>query len=825
MPFARDLHRHGDRLGVVAPDGTRLTYRQLASRVSTVAARLGTERRLVLIAAANHVEPLVTYLAALRGGHPVLLVAADDRHHLDTLISAYDPDVVLGRAGDGWRLQERRPGTAHSPHPQLALLLSTSGSTGSPKLVRLSADNLQANAASIAEYLGIRDTDRAVTSLPMHYCYGLSVINSNLVRGAALLLTDDSVVDRSFWDTVRAYRATSLHAVPYTFDLLDSVGFERMDLSGLRYVTQAGGRLAPDRVRRYAELAERGGWRLFVMYGQTEATARMAYLPPELVAAHPGAIGIPIPGGSFSLSPTEDPDEGELIYRGPNVMLGYARRPADLALGRTVDALPTGDIARRTPDGLYEIVGRRNRYTKLFGLRIDLAHVERVLEDSGMSAACTGSDDALIIAVLSPQDAAPVVDLVRTRFGLPASCVRVCRVAEFPRLTSGKIDYPAVSRLASAPSARSRPAPPRTIRQAFARVLNRTEITDDATFVSLGGDSLSYVQMSIELEKILGRVPDGWHTMPVHRLERLRPSAKVLPAAASLDTSIVLRALAITLIVGTHVGLLHVFGGAHLLLVIAGWSFARFLLAPEQPTGAVNRILRTGVRIAVPAALWLGFRAAVTDDVTVGNVLLVNGFLGQGTWGYWFVEVLPQILVVLAVVFAMPAVRRLERRHGFAVALVALVVAIGVCLATVRLGELLERDMTIQGVLWLFVLGWLAQRATTSSRKLVVLAIALTLVPSFFGDPVRELVVLAGLVLLLLVPRIPAPRHLARLLGMVAGASLYIYLTHYAIFPDLLRHLSPLVVLVISLVVGIVSWLVAQRCASIPSRLRRRRVA
>lgn len=340
VPFARDLSRHGDRLALVAPDGTPITYRELADRVAAMGQRLGPERRLVLVAASNDVEPLVTYLAALSAGHPVLLTA-DER--VESLIAAYDPDVVLHTG----RLRERRTGTAHELHPELALLLSTSGSTGSPKLVRLSAENLQSNAAAIAGYLGIRDADRAVTSLPLHYCYGLSVVNSNLLRGAGLLLTGDSVVDESFWTRVREWRATSLHGVPYTFDLLDAIGFERMDLPSLRYVTQAGGRLAPDRVRAYANLADRRGWRLFVMYGQTEATARMAYLPPELAASQPAAVGVPIEGGSFELA------DGELIYRGPNVMLGYAEHPADLALGRTVDALATGDLARRTPDGLY----------------------------------------------------------------------------------------------------------------------------------------------------------------------------------------------------------------------------------------------------------------------------------------------------------------------------------------------------------------------------------------------------------------------------------------------------------------------------------------
>ncbi|HEV2781786.1 MAG TPA: AMP-binding protein [Actinophytocola sp.] len=791
VPFARDLWLHGDRLAVVAPDGTSLTYRELADRVSDVAARLGAERRLVHVTATNDVEPLVTYLAALQGGHPVLL-AADE-----SVISRYDPDVVLRPHGAGWDLDRRRPGTAHTLHPELAVLLSTSGSTGSPKLVRLSADNLQANAASIASYLDIRDTDRAIASLPVHYCYGLSVVNSNLLRGAAVVLTHESVVDNRFWDTVRRHRATSLHGVPYTFELLDTVGFDRMELPSLRYVTQAGGRLDPGRVRRYAELGRARGWRFFVMYGQTEATARMAYLPPELAASRPAAIGVPIPDGSFSLAP-----DGELIYRGPNVMLGYAERPADLALGRTVAELSTGDIARRAPDGLYEIVGRKSRFLKLFGLRIDLAQVERALESAGVTAACAGTDDALIVAAVRPRDPDRIRSMVSARCGLPAGRVRVVPVAALPRLPTGKMDHPAIERLGTADPAR--PAGRRTVRAAFARVLHRDDIPDDATFVSLGGDSLSYVRMSIELDKALGFVPDGWPNLPVARLERLRRQRGPFRA---METNIVLRALAIILIVCTHVELFSIYGGAHLLLVVAGYSFARFGLSGVDD-GVTGRILRSGTRIAVPAMLWLTFRAAVTEDVGLTNVLLINNYLTLGTAGYWFIEALVGALLLLSLLFAIPAVRRFERRHRFAFAASALLVALLFRVPDDPATAFNERDMSTHSVLWFLVLGWLAHRATAPIQQAFVVTMGVVLLPDHFEDPIREGVVLAGLVLLLFVPRLSAPKPMAGTIAQIANASLYIYLTHYAVFPALSGHLPPLVIVAVALVVGIgAAWL------------------
>lgn len=225
MAFVADLARYGDAVAVLGAEGP-VAYADLAARVGAVADRLGTTRCLVLLEARNTLDSLVGYLGALHGGHPVLVVPADRRAELDELVAHYDPDVVLA----GGRLDERRPGTAHALHPDLALLLSTSGTTGSPKLVRLSAANLQANAESIAKALGIRDTDRAATTLPLSYCYGLSVVHSHLLRGAGLVLTDLSVVEPAFWELFRAARGTTLTGVPATFELLDRVGFAGLDL-------------------------------------------------------------------------------------------------------------------------------------------------------------------------------------------------------------------------------------------------------------------------------------------------------------------------------------------------------------------------------------------------------------------------------------------------------------------------------------------------------------------------------------------------------------------------------------------------------------------
>ncbi|UQX04139.1 AMP-binding protein [Streptomyces sp. RerS4] len=817
VPFARGLAAHGDRTAVVMADGT-VTFRALAARVAETVHRLGPERRLILLVGANTLDALVVHLAALAAGHPVLLVPGDHPEAVQSLIDAYDPDVVARPDGAQWTIQERRAVSAHTLHPDLALLLSTSGSTGSPKLVRLSHDNIQANAASIAQYLDIRDTDRAATTLPLHYCYGLSVVHSHLLRGAALILTDLSVADSRFWELFRTARGTTFAGVPYTFDLLDRVGFADMDLPHLRYVTQAGGRMAPRQVERYAALGRDAGWDLFVMYGQTEATARMAYLPPHLAETHPEAAGIPIPGGSFRLRRLpEHPEEntGELVYSGPNVMLGYAHTPHDLRLGRTVDELRTGDIARLTPDGVYEIIGRRGRFVKILGLRIDPAQVESMLARHGVTALCTGDDDALAIVAVGAVGAHDpevrrIRRLVTGECGLPAPAVRVHLLADLPRLPSGKPDYRAVRVLGRQDAATGAADTATTTNveeresgtgaeddlcRLYARILDRPDVTPDSSFVSLGGDSLSYVEMSLHLEERLGRLPADWHTTPIRDL--LTPERVAAPGRRSLETSVALRAMAIFCIVGSHIHVFGIKGGAHLLLALAGYNFARFHLTTAERRVRVRRI-RTGIaRVALPSMAWIGFALLFSDDYTWANLLLLDGVLGPDDhktgMHFWFIEALVYILIAAIALVGLPAVDRLERRFPY-----------GLPLAIAALGLLTRYDLLglpdrtrmpdAVTVFWLFALGWAAAKARTTRQRLVVSAAALTTVPGFFsGDYIREVIVIASFTLLVWVPSLPSRERINQLAGLLASSSLYIYLTHWQIFPLLegfSRHLA-----------------------------------
>ncbi|WP_404338489.1 AMP-binding protein [Sphingomonas sp. MMS12-HWE2-04] len=553
-----DLRAHGARPALFADDRT-VSYAELADLVDAAAGRRGDARELIFLEARNTVESIVEYCASLQRGDPVFLFGAD-QPGLAELVARYAPDRVIA-----WTVAVTAA-EAVAPHVErplagpLAVLLSTSGTTGSPKLVKLSADAVGANARAIADYLGLTPDDRAMTSLKYNYSFGMSVVNSHLATGGALILTDELVTNPGFWDQARRHGATSFSGVPYSFEMLAKQGDGWAALDTLRHVAQAGGRLEPALVRHFAALGAERGWRFFVMYGQTEAGPRMAYLPPERAATHADYIGRPIPGGTFDLIDGEGAlvpgeGEGELVFRGPSVMMGYAIEPADLASEAQLDRLATGDIARRDAQGLYRIVGRVARFVKPFGLRINLDEVQADARETFADAMATGDDTGLVVATESGDASARSGLQTRLceRYKLPPYAVTVIVLTAIPRLANGKTDYRRIlegarGTGAAAPSG-GRRGPIEILTSAsfyrrawseglailgfgkpgwgsvaeiFAMFVGGYVPGAENSFRDQGGDSLSYIQVALALEDYLGHLPDDWEGMTIGDLEEAR---------------------------------------------------------------------------------------------------------------------------------------------------------------------------------------------------------------------------------------------------------------------------------------------------------------
>ena len=445
-------------------DVCAVTYQELgeeAERISACAA----PRSLVFLLARNSPAAIAGYVGFVQNGIvPVMIDAALDAGLLTALRAAYRPGYawvpaecagVFGTAREILRkdeyvlldLEEKSPFPLHD---DLALLMTTSGSTGSPKLVRQSCENLKANTASIVEYLHLDAAERAVTNLPLHYVYGLSILNTHLAVGASVVVTEKTLFDRSFWQLMRDKEVTSFSGVPYTYAMLKRLRFFRMDLPALRTLTQAGGKLDPELHSEFAAYADAHGKKFVVMYGAAEATARMGYLPPQDALEKVGAMGITIPGGRFALVDeagaeiTAADTVGELVYYGANVTLGYAESGADLARGdERHGRYETGDLARRDADAYYTVVGRKRRFLKMFGKRTNLQEVEHILRQQfgDIEVACAGVDDHLYIFVTQETLAFEVVPFLSAKLGLHHTAFAAKCIAEIPKNPAGKTVY------------------------------------------------------------------------------------------------------------------------------------------------------------------------------------------------------------------------------------------------------------------------------------------------------------------------------------------------------------------------------------------------
>lgn len=475
-----DFKKYGNNIAITDDSYTNVTYDELDRMSREIADKAGG-RCLVVVFCENTIGSLIGYTAFLNNGIvPLMLSAHLETELRDALLKTYQPKYVwlpvkmadwLASSDTVWLEKSGHSNSAdcvlcvydyclirtsyrrqYPLYDNLALLLTTSGSTGSPKFVRQSYSNIRANTNSIVAYLKLNETERAITTLPMNYTYGLSIINTHLMVGATLLITDKAIMQKDFWEFFQAAGATSFGGVPYTYETLKKLRFMHMELPALKTMTQAGGKLTPELHEEFARYARDNGKQFIVMYGQCEATARMGYLPADQAVRRRGSMGIAIPGGRFTLTDadgnliTEPYVTGELVYEGDNVTLGYAECGEDLIKGdERGGVLWTGDMAQFDEDGYYYIVGRKKRFLKIYGNRVNLDEIDRLIkaEFSGIDCASAGVDDHMYIFLMRQDERAAyaIRKFIAHKTGIHPTAFQTVLVDEVPKSDSGKILY------------------------------------------------------------------------------------------------------------------------------------------------------------------------------------------------------------------------------------------------------------------------------------------------------------------------------------------------------------------------------------------------
>lgn len=461
MSFYDKLLIYKDNIAATTDTDESISYGDISSFADEIYSYID-HRCLIFCLCENSIGSLCGYVSFLKNRVVPFLVDKDlDEQLFLLLINTYQPEYLWVPDNKNivnhgipifskynYTLYKIDINKKYELNSELALLLTTSGSTGSPKLVRISYKNIASNTNSIVKYLSLNKDERPITTLPMSYTYGLSIINSHLATGATILLTSKTLMQKEFWQFFKEQRATSFGGVPYTYEILKKLRFFRMELPSLKTITQAGGKLSIELSKEYAQYCQETGRKFFVMYGQTEATARMSYLPPEYAVSKCGSMGIAIPDGHFSLidengNIVDSSDvTGELVYKGPNVTLGYAECGDDLKKGDDrYGVLYTGDMAKRDSDGFYYITGRKKRFIKLYGNRVNLDEAEQLIKPLTPECACTGQDDHMKIYITEPGRQDEILRFISEKTGINALGFEVILIDKIPKNESGKILY------------------------------------------------------------------------------------------------------------------------------------------------------------------------------------------------------------------------------------------------------------------------------------------------------------------------------------------------------------------------------------------------
>ena len=432
---------------IISENGTKYTYYQMESFKNTILGILNKDS-LILICCDVCCEAIMMYVACLQSRIRIMF-SNTKTDFVKNCINTYKPNYVWTNSQyvgenyiniwcfEKYYLYEQIHYDPIKMNDDLAMLLNTSGSTGSSKYARISYKNIDENTKAIAKSLEITDKDRAMVMLPMQYTYGLSVINSNLYKGATLLVPTSDFKSVNFWKFASEYNCTSIAGVPLMYDYLKSFKFGKNLIPNMRLATQAGGPLNIETEKYMLKKAVEEKFDFAVMYGQTEATARMTC---HFINRNPnkiGSVGKVIPGGKIYVK------NNELVYEGENVCLGYANNIEELKRGNEFNGtLKTGDLGYIDSDGFVFVTGRKKRISKIAGVRVNLDELQKKIQtDLCINAVCVELSNVLAVVSNMEIDKKMVEDYLKSLLGIGKFFIRVGYINQYPINLNGKVDY------------------------------------------------------------------------------------------------------------------------------------------------------------------------------------------------------------------------------------------------------------------------------------------------------------------------------------------------------------------------------------------------
>ena len=456
-----NFNKDQNKTAIILDNGEEISYKKIIKDSDSIIKSLEKKKSLVFIFCENDYETVISYVACLRSNNvPYLIDSLLPNEKIADLVKLYKPNYLICKKKEfnfTDKLKEKKNNFNYvifetkfknnTINDKLFLLLGTSGTTGDPKLVRLSEKNLKINTDQIIDYLKIDNSHRSVSTLPIYYTYGLSILNTHLCSGASIYLTKKTFFEKIFWNNFNKFKVNNFGGVPFNYQMLLKLNFGKINTKHLQYITQAGGKLNENDFDKIEKISEEKKIKFFSMYGQTEATSRMSFIPWDKIKSMKGTIGKPVKGAKFFLYSNKKKiekinKEGEIIFKGKNVCLGYSYNSNDLRKGdENKGLLRTGDIGIYDHNKNIRITGRKSRFIKAYGFRINLDEIEKTLIQNGFECACLGKNDKLLIFYTQKNIEKKIYNILKEKLNLLSRDISIINIKVIPRSKIGKIDY------------------------------------------------------------------------------------------------------------------------------------------------------------------------------------------------------------------------------------------------------------------------------------------------------------------------------------------------------------------------------------------------
>ena len=437
MRLFKNFKSHKKKFAIIQ-DSKKYSYDYLI-KYSEKISKLIKKNSLIILISKNEIDSIAFYISCIKNGYYLIILDenSNKKFLLDTIKNFKPNYIFYPRKYINLKKKNKKFSFSNYCLEEIdkkekkinvknSIILTTSGTTSNPKFVRLSNKNLIKNTEQIIDYLNIKKNDITITTLPMAYSYGLSILNIHLEKGATIVINNDSVFSKNFWLKIKNFKVCSFGSVPAVYDYLKKIKFENFLTPPLKYLTVAGGKTSSKTLNYLYEVCRKNNIKFFVMYGQTEASPRMSYFDLTKHPKKAGSVGKPLLNSRFELY------KDELIFYGENVSLGYAKNIKDLKKGDVNNGkIKTGDLGFKDKDNFYHIIGRKKKISKLFGLRINLSDIEKTLKKNSINVKAIIDDEKIKIHCIKKNIENKIKDLIFKEYKINRNYIEVKNEQDF----------------------------------------------------------------------------------------------------------------------------------------------------------------------------------------------------------------------------------------------------------------------------------------------------------------------------------------------------------------------------------------------------------